>query len=82
MSRVIMSVARYPFSLNVHLKNGSQLFPDRAIHLNGEWEMCISQVCIPKNQITLFRDFFMTFNYGLQPKIPAKAEKDRCGMQN
>ena len=36
-----MSVARYPFLLTVHLKNGSQLFLDRAVHLNGEWEMCI-----------------------------------------
>ena len=72
-----MSVARYPFSLTVHLKNGSQLFLDRAIHLNGEWEMCVSQVCIPKSQITLFRDCFMTFNYDLQPKTPAKTEKDR-----
>ena len=77
MSRVIIFVARYPFSLTVPLKNGSQLFLDRAIHLNGEWKMCISQVCIPKGQITLFRDCFMTFNYDLQPKTPAKAEKDR-----
>ena len=72
-----MSVARYPFSLTVHLKNGSQLFLDRAIHLNGEWEMCITQVCIPKSQITIFRDCFMTFNYDLQPKTLAKTEKDR-----
>ena len=57
-----MSVARYPFSLTVHLKNGTQLLLDRAIHLNGEWEMCITQLCIPKSQITLFRDSFMTFN--------------------
>ena len=71
------SVARYPFYLTVHLKNGSQLFLDRAIHLNGEWEMCITQVCIPKSQITIFRDCFMTFNYDLQPKTPAKTEKDR-----
>ena len=72
-----MSVARYPFSLTVHLKNGSQLFLERAMHLNGEWEMCITQVCIPKSQITIFRDCFMTFNYDLQPKTPAKTEKDR-----
>ena len=72
-----MSVARYPFSLTVHLKNGSQLLLDRAIHLNGEWEMCITQLCIPKSQITLFRDCFMTFNYDLQPKTPAKTERDR-----
>ena len=72
-----MSVARYPFSLTVHLKNESQMLLDRAIHLNGEWEMCISQVFIPKSQITLFRDSFMAFNYDLQPKIPAKTEKDR-----
>ena len=72
-----MSVARYPFSLTVHLKNGSQLLLDRAIHLNGEWEMCITQLCIPKSQITLFRDCFMTFNYDLQPKMPAKTERDR-----
>ena len=72
-----MSVARYPFSLTVHLKNGSQLLLDCAIHLNGEWEMCITQLCIPKSQITLFRDCFMTFNYDLQPKTPAKTERDR-----
>ena len=72
-----MSVARYPFSLTVHLKNGSQLLLDRAIHLNGEWEMCITQLCIPKYQVTLFRDCFMTFNYDLQPKTPAKTERDR-----
>ena len=64
-----MSVARYLFSLTVHLKNGSQLLLDQAIHLNGEWEMCITQLCIPKNQITLFRD--------LQPKTPIKTERDR-----
>ena len=39
MSYVIMPVARYPFSLTAHLKNGSQLLLDHAIHLNGEWEM-------------------------------------------
>ena len=72
-----MSVARYPFSLTVHLKNGSQLLLDRAIHLNGEWEMCITQLCIPKSQITLFRDCFMTINYDLQPKTSAKTERDR-----
>ena len=71
-----MSVARYPFSLTVHLKNGSQLLLDHAIHLNGEWEMYITQLCIPKSQITLFRDCFMTFNYDLQPKTPAKTERD------
>ena len=71
-----MSVARYPFSLTVHLKNGSQLFLDCAVHLNGGWEMCITQVCIPKSQITLFRDCFMTFNYDLQPKTPVKTKRD------
>ena len=70
-----MSVARYPFSLTVHVKIGSQLFLDHVIHLNGEWEMCISQVCIPKCQITLFRGCLMTYNYGLQPKTPAKTER-------
>ena len=72
-----MSIARYPFSPTVHLKNGSQLLLDLAIHLNGEWEMCITQLCIPKSQITLFRVRFITFNYNLQPKTPAKTEKDR-----
>ena len=72
-----MSVARYPFSLTVHLKNGSQLLLDHTIHLNGEWEMCITQVCIPKSQISLFRISFMTFNYNLQPKTSPKTEKDR-----
>ena len=39
--------------------------------------MCISQVCIPKSQITLFRDCFMTFNYDLQPKTPTRTGRDR-----
>ena len=73
----MMSVSRYPFSRTVHLKNGSQLLLDQAMHLNGEWEMCITQLCIPKSQITLFRDCFMTFNYDLQPKMPTKTERDR-----
>ena len=30
-----------------------------------------------KSQITLFRDCFMMFNYDLQPKTPAKTERDR-----
>ena len=77
-----MSVARYPFSLTVHSKHRSQLFLDRAIYLNGKWEMCITQVCIPKSQITLFRDYFMMFNYDLQPKTPAKTEKDRLWNAN
>ena len=59
------------------MKNGSQLLLDHAIHLNGEWEMCITQVCIPKSQISLFRISFMTFNYNLQPKTSPKTEKDR-----
>ena len=71
-----MSVARYPFSLTLHLKHGSQLLLDGAIHLNGKWEMCITQLCIPKSQITLFRDCFIMFNYNLQPKTPVKTEKD------
>ena len=71
-----MSVARYPFSLTVHLKNGPQLLLDHAIHLNGEWEICITQLCMPESQITLFRDCFMTFNYDLQPKTQAKTERD------
>ena len=75
-----MSVARYPFSLTVHLKNGSQLLLDRAIHLNGEWEMCITQLCIPKSQIALFRDCFMTFN--CNPKRQPKQRGIVYGMQN
>ena len=70
-----MSVARYPFSLTVHLKNGSQLLLDRAIHLHAEWEMCITQVCIPKSQITLFRVSFMKFNYIYNPKHHFRVEK-------
>ena len=35
--------------------------------------MCITQLCVPKSQITLF----MTFNYNLQPNTPAKTERDR-----
>ena len=44
--------------------------------------MCITQLCVPKSQITLFRDCFMTFNYELQPKTPAKTEGDRLWNAN
>ena len=71
-----MPVARYLFSSAVHLKNGSQLLLDHAIHLNGEWAMCIIQLRIPKSQITLLRDCFMMFKYDLQPKTPAKTERN------
>ena len=70
-----MSVASYPFFLTVLLKNESELFLDRAIHLKGEWKMCITQFCIPKWQIAIFRVSFMMINYNLQPKTPAKTAK-------
>ena len=38
--------------------------------------MCITQVCISKRQIALFRDCFVTFNYDIQPKTPAKTERN------
>ena len=74
------SVASFPFSPTIHLENGSQLFLDRAIHLNGEWEMCITQGCIPERQITIFRDYFMMLNYDMQHKTKHKKERD--GMWN
>ena len=50
------TVARYPFSLTVHIKNGTPLYLDRAIHLNGDWEMCLSQLYLPQSEITVFSD--------------------------
>ena len=56
------TVARYPFSLTVHMKNGTPLYLDHAIQLNGDWEMCLSQLYLPRSEITVFSDeqFFKT----------------------
>ena len=71
------SVARYPFSLTVHMKNGTPLYLDRAIHLNGDWEMCLSQLYLPRSEITVFSDCKIEFRYDLLPKQSPKTEKDR-----
>ena len=39
--------------------------------------MSVTQLCIPQCKITLFRECLMSFNYNLQPKVPAKTERDR-----
>ena len=71
------TVARYPFSLTVHMKNGTPLYLDRATHLNGDWEMCLSQLYLPMSEITVFSDCKIEFRYDLLPKQSPKTEKDR-----
>ena len=71
------TVARYPFSLTVHMKNGTPLYLDRAIHLNGDWEMCLSQLYLPRSEVTVFSDCKIEFRYELLPKQSPKTEKDR-----
>ena len=70
------TVARYPFSHTVHMKNGTPLYLDRAIHLNGDWEM-LSQLYLPRSKITVFSDCKIEFRYDLLPKQSPKTEKDR-----
>ena len=55
------TAARYPFSLTVHIKNGSPLYSDRAIDLNGDWEMCLGQLYLPRSEITVFSDCKIEF---------------------
>ena len=62
------TVARYPFSLTVHMKNGTPLYLDRAIYLNGDWEMCLSQLYLPRSEITVFSGCKIEFRYDLLPK--------------
>ena len=71
------TVTRYPFSLTVHMKNGTPLYLDRAIHLNGDWEMCLSQLYLPRSEITVFNDCKIEFRYDLLPKQSPKTKKDR-----
>ena len=71
------TVARYPFSLTVHMKNGTLLYLDRAIHLKGDWEMCLSQLYLPRSEITVFSDCKIEFRYDLLTKQSPKIEKDR-----
>ena len=70
------TVARYPFSLTVYMKNGTPLYLDRTIHLNGDWEMCLSQLYLPWSEITVFNDCKIEFRYDLSPKQSPKTEKD------
>ena len=71
------TVARYSFSLTVHMKNGTPLYLNRAIYLNGDWEMCLSQLHLPRSEITVFSDCKIEFRYDLLPKQSPKTEKDR-----
>ena len=75
------TVARYPFCLTVHIKNGTPLYLDRAIHLNGDWEMCLSQLYLPRSKITVFNDCKIEFRYDLLPKQSPKTEKDFLNAQ-
>ena len=59
------------------MKNGTPLYLDRAIHLNGDWEMCLSQLYLPRSEITVFSDCKIEFRYDLLPKQSPKTEKDR-----
>ena len=59
------------------MKNGTPLYLDRAIHSNGDWEMCLSQLYLPRSEITVFSDCKIEFRYDLLPKQSPKTEKDR-----
>ena len=72
------TLARYPFSLTVHMKNGTPLYLERAIHLNGDWELCLSQLYLPRSEITVFSD---CKRYDLYQNSPPKQKKIDCGMK-
>ena len=59
------------------MKNGTPLFLERPIHLNGEWEMCLNQLYIPKSQISIYTDSTLEFKIELVPKRAPKTEKHR-----
>ena len=59
------------------MKNGTPLYLDRAIHLNGDWEMRLSQLYLPRSEITVFNDCKIEFRYDLLSKQSPKTEKDR-----
>ena len=68
---------RYPFSLTIHMKNGTPLFLECPIHLSREWEMCLNQLYIPKSQISIYTDSTLEFKIELVPKRAPKTEKHR-----
>ena len=74
------TVARYPFSLTVHMKNGTPLYLDRAIHLNGNWEMCLSQLYLPRSEITVIVK--LNSDMIFYQNSPPKQKKIDCGMTN
>ena len=69
------TVARYPFSLTVHMKNGTPLYLDRAIHLNGDWEMCLSQLYLPRSEVIVFSECKIEFRYDLFTKTVTQNRK-------
>ena len=75
------TLARYPFSLTVHMKNGTPLYLECAIHLNGDWELCLSQLYLPRSEITVFSDCKIEFRYDLYQNSPPKQKKIDCGMK-
>ena len=76
------TVARYPFSFTVHMKNGNPLYLDCAIHLNGDWEMCLSQLYPPRSEITVFSDCKIEFRYDPYQNSHPKQKRIDCGMKN
>ena len=59
------------------MKNGTPLYLDRATHLNGDWEMCLRQLYLPRSEVTVFSDCKIEFRYDLLTKQSPKTEKDR-----
>ena len=76
------TVARYPFSLTVHMKNGTPLYLDHAIHLNGDWEMCLSQLYLPRSELQFSMIVKLNSDMTLYQNSPPKQKKIDCGMKN
>ena len=76
------TVARYLFSFTVHTKNGTPLYLDHAIHLNGDWEMCLSQLYLPRSEITVSVIAKLNSDMTFYQSSPPKQKKIDCGMKN
>ena len=59
----------------------STLF-DRALNVNGDWEMCLSQLYLPRSEITVFSDCKIEFRYDSYQNSHPKYKRIDCGMKN
>ena len=64
------------------MKNGTPLYLNRAIHLNGDWEMCLSQLYLPRSEVTVLVIVKLNSDMNFYQNSHPKQKRIDCGMTN